>query len=111
MTDLFEKMDVDSNHLTKPHDERMRGYISSTYPGMAHWCGTGPDKKSCRECVHYEFNGYYTAGSRVSGGGLKPGRCKKFKDMMGKWGEKFPWHVSACRLFEENPIPPEKRSK
>lgn len=109
MSDLFD--DLYDKTLTQPHDERMRSFVASTYPGMAHWCGSGPKRKSCRECDHYEFKGYYSAGSKVSGNSLKPGRCLKYKDMMGKWGPKFPWHVEACSFFQENPEPPKKRSK
>lgn len=96
----------DGKGLTDPNPERMRVLIASTPPGMAHWCGTGPARRSCRECVHYEFKGYYATTSMARGGRLKPGRCRQYRTMMGNWGPAFKWHVAACMFFAENPKPP-----
>ena len=91
LTDMFDKVTED-------------GFRKSP-PGMAHWAGTGPKGKVCRQCIHYTNEGRYSLGGKHPGW-LKPGRCTKFGAMMRKKGPTFPIRTLACKHFEENPNPP-----
>lgn len=78
---------------------------SVTYPGQAHWGGSGPKRKTCRECVHWgepkrEF-AYFSDGS-----GLKPQKCGRYFAMTGTWGAGVPHEAKACRDFLEAKDPP-----
>ena len=87
-------------------DETERG-MRVTPPGMAHWSGTGPEGTTCRECNFYSYEGRYASNSKKhSAGGLKPGRCKKFKQLMNKKGATFAHSKASCRHFEVHPNPP-----
>ena len=93
-------------HLKPGHTPELSRQIAASYPGMAHFAGTGPTGKSCRECAFYVTDGYYskTGGHR---GALKPGRCRKYREMMrGQWGEKFSYAAQACKYFEQAEKPP-----
>ncbi len=60
-----------------------------TPQGMAHWAGSGPALKKCRDCVFF---------SNKSG---KKGRCGKYVKMMHKNGPKFPGYTPSCKYFEK----------
>lgn len=81
-----------------------------TYPGMAHWGGSGPNEKTCRECVHFLSPGYFEASNARTPNRLKDGRCGKYKAMMSEEGAAFPPDASACRFFSENPSAPPLRA-
>lgn len=102
-------MDINPN-LTIAHSERMRHWIAATPPGMAHWSGTGPKGRSCRECVHFINEGYYAASNAHSANGLKPGRCRKYTALMGFNGKKFQHRTASCSHFEENSEPPKPKA-
>jgi hypothetical protein len=61
---------------------------------MAHWAGTGPTGKACRDCAAWVLVG------RVR-------LCDKYKRMMGKdeWETKkvIPSGTAACKYFEPKP--------
>jgi hypothetical protein len=80
----------------------LEAQIKATPDGMAHWAGSGPDNRSCRECNFFEGRDYY-----ANGGGLKPAPCRKYQMLRnGRRGGRIPWYTKACKYFEENPYPP-----
>lgn len=91
-----------SPHLKNAHDPRMVRLVGDTQPGQAHWAGTGPEGKTCRECVHFRNDGYYSESNNFTPNRLKPGRCKKFQKMTGKRGQAFECTAWSCRFFEQN---------
>ena len=93
-----------SSALTKAHadDEKMR----KTHTGMAHFAGTGPEGRSCRECAHWMFksDGYYSKSGKFANQ-IKPHRCAKFSQLSaGRAGDAVPANASACKYFEAAPI-------
>jgi hypothetical protein len=73
--------------------------IRKTYPGQAHWAGTGPFAATCGDC---EFLGYFkqiqtpagnTTGTRRAYG------CAVFRRLTGTHGPTVPRHAEACRHF------------
>lgn len=86
--------------LTDMFDETAEKGFRKTPDGMAHWAGTGPKGRSCRECIHYDADKRYRTGM------LRPGRCKKYGAMMRRKGPTFPHETQACKHFEANPAPP-----
>lgn len=94
-----------SEHLTAPN-KHLAEQQANTPPGMAHWAGTGPKGKQCRECLFWTGcggeRGYYSGGN-----GLKPRSCKKYMDLMsGKRGPAVPYYTPACRHFAQSDKPP-----
>jgi hypothetical protein len=82
----------------------------STYPGMAHFAGSGPVGKVCRECALWTGcgaqSGYYAKSGKF-GGMLKPRPCAKHKEMMaGEVGPGVPHDARACKYFSQNETPP-----
>lgn len=69
---------------------------------MAHFAGSGPVGKTCRECEHWQMQG------RTVNGELKPGLCAKFRRLTGWEGAKVPDLAAACKYFEETDIPPKR---
>lgn len=95
MTILPNKAPSDG-HLTKG---AMESEARQTYPGMAHFAGTGPDGMTCRECLHYAI------GVELKAGGRKPGSCGKYPRLAeGRTGlTKIPPNAAACKYFEPDP--------
>lgn len=92
---------------TQMFDPVSEAGMKTTPPGMAHWSGTGPDGKTCRECAHYTNEGRYTATSKGHATGqLKPGRCLKYQSLTKRKGAKFPFIKLACKHFQQHPNPP-----
>jgi hypothetical protein len=81
------------DYLTEPNPE-LAALVKATPPGMAHWAGTGPTEKVCRDCAAWVLVG------RVR-------LCEKYKRMMGKdeWETKkvIPSDTAACKYFEPKP--------
>ena len=82
--------------LTILFDEVAERGFRMTRPGQAHWAGTGPAGKRCKDCVHF----------RGSGG--KPGPCavtaKHLKANLRRTKpQKFRGDALACRHFEARP--------
>ena len=89
--------------LTKAFGE-IDDLAARTPPGMAHFPGTGPKGRTCRECEHYSNEGRYIAGSPTHAKGeLKLGRCKKYRRMMGNRysGLTFRHNTPSCKYFSE----------
>ena len=93
-----------TSHLTVL-DPVLEKHIAVTPPGMAHWAGTGPDGTSCRQCLFFASNGYYSANSK-HGDTLKPSPCKQYQKMMNRIGPPIRYETASCKYFEPNPTPP-----
>lgn len=95
------------------HNSPADAPLQATHLGQAHIAGTGPDKKTCRECVHFGLVGedwpdFFESGSKR--GGLKQARCQY--PINGKANRKFPHTARACRFFEQNEeAPPSHKPK
>jgi hypothetical protein len=88
-------------------DKSVDDLRDKTPPGMAFWAGTGPKRTTCRECEHYEFNGYKSNRGTHRGGTLKNGKCEKYATMMEKDGSKIPFDTPSCKYFSLNKaVPP-----
>ena len=80
--------------LTQP-DKKLAKQLQATHAGQAHFGGTGPRGKTCRECLHWLFNGYLS-GKSV----LKMANCGKFTKLMnGRIGGVIPHDAAACKYF------------
>ena len=83
----------------------VRDAASTTYQGMAHFAGTGPAGKTCRECRFWRptagpaSHQYGLQGSK-HGRQLKEHCCFKFRALTGAYGPKIPHKVRACKYFE-----------
>lgn len=89
-------------HLTEP-DQKIAEYRRSTVPGMAHWSGSGPTGKTCRECAFWTgcglHSGYYAKGGKHRGR-IKPRSCQKYRDLMqGNVGPSIEADTKSCRYF------------
>jgi len=96
-------------HLTVI-DPVLESRRTRTVPGMAHFAGTGPVGKTCRECLHWtgrgNESGYYAAGGKF-GGVLRNRSCEKYRSMMHDTvGPTVPYSAAACKYFEANKTPP-----
>jgi hypothetical protein len=87
-----------------------------THRGQAHFGGTGPKGKTCRECVHWcTFPGtrpdYYGA---QKGREIKDQSCREFKRLTQRVGPAVPPDAPACKFFTLTESPPpifEKRHR
>lgn len=97
------------DHLTSgPVDTLAR----ATHPGMAHFAGTGPALKTCRECIFWNHRLYdYRAKNGKWRGLILPADCNKYRQMTQRAGEKIPDYAAACKYFEENPTIPARYAK
>lgn len=110
-----------SEHLT---GAKFDSPIRQTFLGQAHIAGTGPQDKTCRECVFWR-----TIGHRKEGGvwveyekapayfgkthkatpcELKKQRCTR--PILNKAKRQIPHYAPSCRLFEQrDESPPAKK--
>lgn len=81
--------------------------INKTVPGMAHWAGTGPKGKTCRECISFATTGqrYASKGGKHAKGELMPSRCAAYRRLKGEAGKPVPHWKQACKHFEPSPNP------
>ncbi len=97
-----------SDKYTQPDPELTRK-ARATWPGMAHFAGTGPKGRTCRECIYWDHLPYeYRSKTGRYGGLIKPARCRKYRELTREQGAPVPYHAFACRHFELNPSPPRK---
>jgi hypothetical protein len=94
------------DHLTAgPVDQQAR----ATYPGMAHFAGTGPHLATCRECLFWEHGTHdYRAKNGKWRGLIEPAACRKFRTFTGQRGDKIPDDAAACKYFDRNEPAPER---
>lgn len=91
-------------------DSNLERQRDQTWPGMAHFAGTGIARFTCRQCGHWTGcgveSGYHPANGKFSGL-IKPRPCEKYATMMGVVaGPAVPHDARACKYFVENPAPP-----
>ena len=103
-----KKMDkvLSQKHLTDTNGEALCGARGPTEKGQAHWGGTGPTAKRCRECIHWvpaEGLKMYSVK-----GMLAKGWCREYARLSNTKapGPKFKHSALTCRHFDENPEPP-----
>jgi hypothetical protein len=78
-----------SAHMTVV-DAELTAAAGRTYPGMAHFAGSGPFGETCGKCAHYGTSGK-----------AKKQPCRKFTQMMnGVIGNQIPPGAQACKYFE-----------
>ena len=96
-------------HLTPtPFDRAAR----ITHPGMAHFAGSGPELKTCRECKFWgSGRPDYRSKNGKWRGLIKPDRCKKFQALTNSIGADIPDDAAACRHFEQAENPPARFDK
>lgn len=93
--------------LTEPGPVDYSALARNSFPGMAHFAGTGPTGQSCRQCVHWRIGAadWYAPGGK-HGGAPKPRGCQAFlKFTMGREGPKVPHDARSCKHFEASPEP------
>jgi hypothetical protein len=105
---------AEQSHLTNPNPD-LEQLRRRTVPGMAHFAGTGPKGKTCRECSEWtgcgKEAGYY-APKGAHGGLIKPRSCDKYRELMrGDIGEPIPPDTMACKYFDPAIAPPALVSK
>jgi len=101
--------DALSDHLTEStHDRAAR----ATFPGMAHFAGSGPRGRTCRECIFWahQKNDYRSKNGKY-GGLIKPAPCRKYQTFMRDQGGAIPDDAAACKYFDENSAPPSRVAK
>jgi hypothetical protein len=104
-------LDELNEHYTQPNPELER-IRRQTYAGMAHWAGSGPSDKTCRECVYWvHYHNQYHSKNGPYQGKLQDARCTKYLDLMGHVGMAFPDDAKACMFFEQAENPPDKFKK
>jgi hypothetical protein len=75
-----------------------------TFCGQAHFAGTGPPGRTCRECEHWLGGGYHHHPSGIRT--LKPAPCGRFADLMNHPGSPVPQEALACKYYEAADRPP-----
>lgn len=92
------------DHLTAaPIDVLAR----ASYPGMAHFAGTGPRGSTCRECIFFDHGPHdYRSKNGKHRGLIEPAKCKKYQQITMQAGAKIPDDAAACKYFDANPTPP-----
>ena len=99
------RLDLDE-HLTA---DKNTSKALITHKGMAHFAGTGPTDKSCRECWNWKISGlshaYYSKHGK-HGPTLKDHPCQKFRALTGSKGPDVPHESIACKYFESSDTPP-----
>ena len=89
-------------------DEQFR----DTFLGQVHLAGTGPQDKTCRECIHWRLlvkgaptpPGYYAKTNKDKAGQIKKAKC--LYPMPHKANRRFPHDAKSCRFFEQSDAPP-----
>jgi hypothetical protein len=95
--------------MTKPQGDELAWMQEQTRPGMAHWSGSGPKGKTCRDCM---FWGVGNKFRRDTWGELRPRQCTKFTRLSGgRRGDGVPHGCWACKYFEARPSSPEALRK
>ena len=98
---------IGSEHLRPAFGDADK-FAHQTHPGMAGFAGSGPQGKTCRECIHFSREGYFSK-SHSQALSLKPGRCSKYRQLMNARGAAFPHWSPACVRYEPNPKPPPEK--
>ncbi len=92
-----------TDHQTEMFDATAAKGWRETPAGMAHWVGTGPANRTCRECKFFKWGGRYASkGGYHTTGELKPAKCQKYKTLMRREGPPIKHNLLACKYFEED---------
>lgn len=79
--------------------EDNREQRASTYPGMAHWGGSGPTGTRCKDCWFFDAEKPQT--DLRMGVAVIRGHCRKFQELMNQTRAlKFPAWAPSCRYFK-----------
>lgn len=93
--------------INREGQERFVAAAQQTHEGQAHFGGSGPLGRTCRECGFWQKTGSFTAK-----GGPRALSCRKFQDLLflTKAGPRVPHSAHACRFFSltESPQPLER---
>lgn len=97
------------DHLTAaPVDALAR----ASFPGMAHFAGTGPRGKTCRECLFWKHGAHdYRSKAGKYRGLIEPASCGKYRAITLSEGSKIPDDAASCKYFETNEAPPLRFAK
>jgi sarcosine oxidase delta subunit len=82
--------------------------MRATYPGQAHWAGSGPSGKTCGDCACL---GYYKQRRNARGDIIRSehtGGCRRFFELTGNHGPVIPASAGACRHFETKQTEPKE---
>ncbi|ANW00661.1 HNH endonuclease [Bradyrhizobium icense] len=102
------KRDIQDHLTAGPVDTLAR----ATHPGMAHFAGTGPALKTCRECAFWNHKLYdYRAKNGKWRGLILPADCNKYRQMTQRVGDKIPDDAAACKYFEQSEHVPARYAK
>lgn len=83
-------------HLKREAEEvEVARLATVTHKGMAHWAGSGPMGKTCRECAFWQTSGRWQNDEPT------PSKCARFFQLMHQWGQTVPHRAYACRHFEQ----------
>lgn len=91
---MTNKLAIDP-HLTQAHPNHWE--IADSYPGMAHFAGTGPKGRRCRDCAFWA-GGENTKASRPR---VKAAPCAKFRHLTRAAGKPVPARAWSCKYFQE----------
>lgn len=86
--------------------------IRQTHLGQAHFAGTGPSGKTCRECTKWQMRDMddqriayrYTGGDRRGWLAIGPAKC--VHPILNKADRLIPADAGACRFFDQSDLPP-----
>lgn len=100
-------------HGLHREDQPTASAAAGTHVGQAHFAGSGPMGRTCRECVNWVWSSKVDGWSKFDG--PRPARCAKYKGLMREWGRKVPHGAYSCKYFElrDSEVPlvkPEKAS-
>jgi hypothetical protein len=77
-------------YLTDPNPP-LSAKIRASYPGIAHFAGTGPEQQTCRACIFWDGCGD-PVGYSAKWGTLNPRRCAKYKSLpTPRWRKAMAW--------------------
>jgi hypothetical protein len=94
-------------------ERRLAADVAATPPGMAYVIGSGPEGKTCHQCLNWQHKDkdYFAANGRYEAE-IKPAPCAKFRQLCnGVQGPPVEHWNAACKYFDENPEPPPLRKK
>jgi len=87
--------------MTEAHPPELIQQIRNTAPGMAHFAGSGPQGRCCRECKSWN---YERSIRNRSGEVVRTERhkgCQQFERLSGRRGPQINPQLLACRHFQE----------
>jgi hypothetical protein len=86
-----------ASHLAPGHDPALAAQIAKTWPGQAHWAGSGPPGLVCGQCGHL---GYQAASSRRENKNASLWWLRKIsRTHRQAHGPVVPASCEACRHF------------